>query len=221
MNSIVPFQNKNMVLAEPVEHIELYEVNALLRACDLAYENSPKTEYYTWLRDRDKLLIQMLWITGARISDVLSIETNRINYKEHSVTFLVHKRRSRKATFGGEFWHTISLDIRTISEIIEYTQTWSIKGYLFTANKEKQKLLTRQAINKKLNELTDLVNMRHIHPHMFRHGLAMHMQAQGVPAEVIAYRLAHSSTAITLQTYARMNLTQEKSILESLNVQFR
>lgn len=221
MNSIIPFGNKNMVLAEPVDHIELHEVQALIRACDIAYENSKQTDNYRWIRDRDKLLLQMLWTTGARISDVLSLETSKINFKENSITFLVHKRRSKKKQTGGEFWHTISLDLRTLAEIMDYIQTWSVKGLLFSSTRTKQKILTRQAINKRLNELAALVHLRHIHPHMFRHGLAMHLQAQGVPAEVIAYRLAHSSTAITLQTYARMNLTQEKSILESLNVQFR
>lgn len=217
MNSIIPYSNKNMVLAEPVDHIELFEVHALTRACDIAYERSKQTENYAWIRDRDKLLIQMLWATGARISDALNMNTSAINFKENTITFLVRKRRSKKAKTGGEFWHTISLDLKTLSEIMGYIQTWSIKGLLFPAP-SREKPLSRKLANKRLNELAALAHIRPIHPHMFRHGLAMHLQSQGVPVEVIAYRLAHSSTAITLQTYARMNAEQERAILDTLNV---
>jgi len=223
MNSLTPFNNKNsFLLSEPVDYLKPAELLDILRAVDLHYDNSSKTDHNTWMRDRDKLLFQVLWTTGARISDVLDIRTENIKIKEQSITFLVHKRRSKKAVYGGEFWHTISLDLQTLTDILEYMQVWSIKsGLLFTANISKPQPLTRAAVNKKLNQLTASINMRHVHPHMFRHGLAMHLQSQGVPVEVIAFRLAHSSTAITLQTYARMNIQQEKSILEALNVQLR
>ena len=56
---------------------------------------------------------------------------------------------------------------------------------------------------------------------MMRHGIAMHLQSQGVPAEAITHHLAHSSTSVTISTYARMSASQEKAILENLNVKFR
>jgi integrase len=63
--------------------------------------------------------------------------------------------------------------------------------------------------------------MRRINPHMFRHGLAMYLQSQGVMAELIAYHLAHSSTAVTLSFYARIDATQERAMFESMNVRLR
>lgn len=221
MNSLVPYGGGDLLLKEQVDHIELFEVESLKRACDMFYEKSTKTEEYQWIRDRDKLLLQMLWSTGARITDVLCMESTNISFKEKTIKFLVHKRKSHKLKTNGEFWHTISIDLETLGDVMDYIQTYSIKGALFSSQRASNKPLTRQAINKKLNELTALVGMRHIHPHLFRHGLAMFLQAQGVPAEVIAYRLAHSSTSITLKTYARMSVTQEKAMIESLNIRFR
>ncbi len=220
MNSLVPFGGGDLLLKEQVDHIEPYEVESLKRACDIAYEQSKQTDNYKWIRDKNKLFMQLMWSTGARVSDVASMSTDKINYKEKSITFLVHKRKSKKIKTGGEFWHTVSIDIETLTMIMDYVQTWEIKGLLFPSCKGCNKPLTRQAINKMLDELTEVVDMRHVHPHMFRHGIAMYMQSQGVPVEVVAYRLAHSSTAITLKTYARMNVNQEKAILENLNVKF-
>jgi integrase len=110
--------------------------------------------------------------------------------------------------------------METLSEVMDYIQTWSIKGLLFPSTRKSTKTLTRQAVNKKFNEYCAVAGLRHIHPHMVRHGLAMFMQARGVPAHEIAFRLAHSSTAITLATYARMSKDQEKQILDSLNFNF-
>jgi integrase len=53
---------------------------------------------------------------------------------------------------------------------------------------------------------------------MYRHGLAMFLQGQGLYAEVRAYRLGHSSTQVTLGTYARLDALQERKILESIGV---
>lgn len=221
MNSLVPFGGGDLLLKEQVDHVELHEVEAFKRACDIAYEKSKQTENYRWIRDRDKLLIQMLWATGARVSDVVEMCSTNIIFKEKTIKFLVHKRRSHKVKTNGEFWHVISIDLETLGEIMDYVQTYSIKGLLFPSLRTSNKPLTRQAVNKRLNELSTLIGMRHVHPHLFRHGLAMFLQAQGVPAEVIAYRLAHSSTSITLKTYARMTVTQEKAMIDNLGIKFR
>jgi integrase/recombinase XerD len=220
MGYLVPRGGSDVILREEVEHAEFYEIESLKRACDLAYEKRSKTENYHWIRDRDKLLLTMLWATGARVSDVIEMATHQINFKEKNIRFLVHKRKSKKVKTGGEYWHTINIDMETLSEVMDYIQTWSIKGLLFPSTRKSAKTLTRQAVNKKFNEYCAVAGLRHIHPHMVRHGLAMFMQARGVPAHEIAFRLAHSSTAITLATYARMSKDQEKQILDSLNFNF-
>ena len=221
MNSLVPFGGGDLLLKEQVDHIELHEVQSLKHACDLSFESSKQTENYQWIRDRDKLLIQMLWSTGARVTDVLGMSTENIKFQEKSIRFLVHKRKSKKVKTGGEFWHIIPVDMETLGEVMDYIQTWSVKGFLFPAIKGATKPLTRQAVNKKLNEYSELIKLRHIHPHMFRHGLAMYLVSQGMPVEHIAHHLAHSSTSITLKTYARIGLKEEWKMIESLGIRFR
>jgi len=217
---MMPF-GADLLLKERVDHVELHEVQALKRACDIKYERSKQTENYQWIRDRDKLLIQMLWSTGARVSDVLDMSTLNIKFQEKSLKFIVHKRRSHKISTGGTFWHSIPVDMETLGEIMDYIQTWSIKGYLFIATKHADRPLTRQAVNKKLWEYCDMVGNRKVHPHMFRHGLAMFLISQGMPVEHIAYHLAHSSTAITLKTYARIGFREEQNMIDNLNIRFR
>ena len=223
MNQIMPYNSRNssMVLRKPVEYLTLAEAETMKRACDIIYERSNHSKNDMWLRDRDKLLLQMMWTTGARISDVLSITDNYINFTDKTVRFLVKKRKDKDRA-DGQFWHTISIDMETLTEIMAYIHTWSIRGLLFRSHMNTNTQLTRQAVALKLNVLKEATGMtRNIHAHLWRHGLAMHLQGQGVPAELIAYRLAHSSTAITLSTYARLDALQERKMLESLGVHIR
>lgn len=223
----MPFGGSDLLLQESVDYLQYEEFQALRRACDLKYEQGPKTDIAAWERDRDKLLWALMWVTGGRVSDVLEMTSDRFNFKEKTVTYLVKKRKSKQKRGKGkkeasEFWHTVSIDMETLAEVMDYIQTWDVKGPLFYVIwKKEKKVMSRQNVNKMLKKHSELVGLRHVHPHMFRHGLAMYLQGQGVPIEVIAYRLAHSSTRITLETYARMNAEQERNIIDSLEVKLR
>jgi integrase len=220
LGNLIPFKNSDIVLKKPVNYIKLEEAEAIKRAVDIVYEKTSHTETDTFVRDRDRLLLTLMWTTGARISDVLAMASEKINFKERSITFLVKKRKDKDRT-DKAFWHTISIDMETLADLMGYIQTWSIKGLLFPAYRHCTKPMTRQAMNIKLNQFTDLIGMRRINPHQYRHGIAMHLQSKGVYAEMIAFRLAHSSTAVTLSFYARIDAAQERNMLESMNVRLR
>ena len=185
------------------------------------YEKSPHSENDHWVHDRDQLLIQMMWITGARITDVLDMRTDKINFNNRSITFLVRKRKNTKRA-DGQWWHTITIDMETLNEIMNYIHTWNVRGLLFPSYRNSDKQLTRQAVALKLKSLAETIGMtRNIHCHLWRHGVAMFLQAQGIPIELVSYHLAHSSTTITLSTYATLDALQERKIFDSLGVRLR
>jgi integrase/recombinase XerD len=222
MNQLVPYSNRSsMMLKKPVEYITLQEAESIKRACDIVYKKSSHSENDEWIRDRDRLLLQMMWTTGARISDVLSIEDNNINFTNKTVTFLVKKRKD-KDNKTGEFWHTISIDMETLGELMAYIHSWQVKGFLFKSYRNSGKALTRQAVLQKVKSLAEIAGFtKNIYCHLWRHGLAKYLQGQGVYAELIAFHLAHSSTQVTLSTYARLDAQGEKSAFESMGFRLR
>ena len=146
-----------------------------------------------------------MWDTGARIADVLAMREEYVNFGDKSITFLVKKRKVKykETKEVGEFWHKIYIDMETLSEIMNYIHKWKIHGYLFPSHRNDGKPLTRQAVSLKLDKLSETIGFnRKIHAHLWRHGLAMYLQSKGLPVEAIAFRLAHSSTAVTLANYA-------------------
>jgi integrase len=146
MNQLVPYSNRSSVmLKKPVEYITLQEAESIKKACDTVFEKSSHSENDEWIRDRDKMLLQMMWTTGARISDVLSIKDNNINFANRTVTFIVKKRKDKQAK-NNEYWHTISIDMDTLSELMAYIHGWQIKGFIFQSYKNSSKPLTSASI---------------------------------------------------------------------------
>lgn len=157
------------------------------------------------IKERNKLLLQMMWVTGGRISDVLSIRTEDIDFNKLTIRFYVKKRR---------IWHTLSIDSDIALIISNYIRTWKVEGVLFKGFGKDEKVITRQYVNRMLEEYSEIAGMRKIHPHLFRHGLATYLLSQGVPMEVISFRLNHSSTMTTAKYCARITPDIERDLIK-------
>ncbi len=107
------------------------------------------------IKERNKLLLQMMWITDGRISDVLSIRTEDIDFHGLTIKFYVKKR---------SVWHTLSIDSDIALLISNYIRTWKIEGPLFTGFGKDESILTRQYVNQMLKEYCELAGIRKIHP---------------------------------------------------------
>jgi len=57
-----------------------------------------------------------------------------------------------------------------------------------------------------------------LHPHKFRHGLAIHMLNSGVPIPVISARLGHSTTAITQQMYLKITPELQREFMKRVEL---
>jgi site-specific recombinase XerD len=130
--------------------------------------------------------------------------------------------RYRETKEVGEFWHQITVDMESLSEIMAYIHKWNIKGFLFPSHQHSNEPLSRQAVSLKMDKLAEVIGFnRKLHAHLWCHSLAMYLRERGLPAEAIAFRLVHSSTTVTLANYARLDHNQEKTMLESWNIRLR
>ena len=59
---------------------------------------------------------------------------------------------------------------------------------------------------------SEIARIRRIHL-LFRNGLATYLVSQGVPMEVISFRLNHSSTMTTAKYYARITPDIERDLI--------
>lgn len=193
VKNLVSHISSDGLIQKQINHLTYNEFQSLLRACDIAYEKSCKTKKYQWIRDRDKVLIKIMWETGARITDILNINTNALQFQNHSITFLVKKHKYRM-----QFWRSVSTSMELLTTITNYIGKWNVKGLLFPPYRNSEKVMSRATINKKLLELSELVEIRSINPHLFKYGFIMYAQSLDVPTELTSYRMDNSKTERTM-----------------------
>jgi integrase len=202
------FPTSSVALLAPVDHITPEEKEELIGAVKFWWESAPRTERTDYIAARDILLIRWLWHTGMRVSDAIRIRFDDINTDTETVRFIVSKR-SRKTPFI----HEIVLSKAMMFEVMKYRDRWQLVlnehgGRLFP--------ITRQNVNQRLKTYCRTGGLPPTSAHKFRHGCAMNMLNQGVPPVEIAFRLAHSSTQVTENVYARMNVGIERKMLEGI-----
>lgn len=209
MQSLIPIRNDQLLLQNQMDYITYDEFKLLLNAVDAKLKNSkrPNGLRNQYVRDRNELLLMIMWNTGARISDVLGIKTTDIDNDKMTLTYHIKKKQSNI--------HTISLDNSIMYQAINYIHKWKIEGYLFKSG-SSSKTIRREQVHNLLREYSEIAMIRPVHAHLFRHGIAMYLLKKGVPMEMIAYRLGHSNVQTTAKFYARIDHDVERGFIEQV-----
>jgi integrase len=194
------------VLRKPVTAIKESEKDQIKKAIDtwgkLAKEQHSHKSV-NFIVERDKLLVEWLFNTGMRISDALSIKFRDVDMKHEGVRFIVKKRSRIKP-----FIHSIALDKSILFEVQRFKDAFLLK------DDERIFDLTRSTVDSNLKKYCKIAGLPKFSAHKYRHGCAMKDLEDGLPDFITAFRLAHSSTAITNSTYRRMTPEIERKFRE-------
>lgn len=123
---------------------------------------------------RDIAVIELLFATGMRISELCSLKPSDIDLENNTVLIYGKGSKERILQFG---------NCEVISALATYQSTFkadiSACGYFFV-NKRKQKL-SDQSVRFMINRYAALAEIeQHITPHMFRHSFATLLLEQDV-----------------------------------------
>lgn len=209
--SIVPVMNRNVLLQDQKPHISVEEFHRLVEAAmdqhDSLKRKSSRNEF---IRDRNIMLMELMWVTGARVGDVVKFRYDSIDTYNHRIKFWVQKRKH---------YHTIPIEPDIILHVQNYVNKWKIQGCLFTPFQdihkpsEQQTTISVDTVQLMLKKYS--VEMgRNIHPHLFRHGMAVYLVQRGVPLDVVAFYLDHSSVSTTTNFYARITPDIARNIIK-------
>lgn len=155
---------------------------------------------------RDIAVIELLFATGMRISELCSLKPSDIDLENNTVLIYGKGSKERILQFG---------NCEVISALATYQSTFkadiSACGYFFV-NKRKQKL-SDQSVRFMINRYAALAGIeQHITPHMFRHSFATLLLGQDVDIRYIQKMLGHSSISTT-EIYTHVSNTKQKDIL--------
>jgi integrase/recombinase XerD len=152
-----------------------------------------------YLKDRDKLLIEMMWELGGRISDIINLKTDNVDFNRKMITLTVKKRHG--------FINNIPVSDSLLLDISNFMRKYDIKGKFFHFTRQRAWEIVKGYGNK--------IGLN-LHPHMFRHGLAIYLLQHGVSDKIIARRLGHSNALTTIKYYMVITPEIERDALKGV-----
>lgn len=149
---------------------------------------------------RDKTIIELLYATGLRVSELIQLKRSDINL-EGGFIIASGKRSKERIVPIGE---------HSKKALIEYLDKARPKGHFLFPNK-RGKALTRQAIWKIIRKYAKRIEREHISPHTLRHTFATHLLQGGADLRSVQILLGHEDIATT-QIYTHVDTKRLKEI---------
>lgn len=203
-----PFNKIQIKFREPAilpKTIPLNIVETLLSAIYKQYSDA-NTEHQRKYALRDAAVIELLFATGIRISELCSLKMNDINLYEKTVLIFGKGSKERKLQIGND-------DV--ISILKEYKRCFltdiQTTDHFFV--NQTGKPLSDQSVRRAINKYVSLSAIElHITPHMFRHTFATSLLEADVDIRYIQEMLGHSSINIT-EIYTHVAMSKQRDIL--------
>ena len=150
------------------------------------------------LKYRDQAIIELLYASGVRVSELVSIKMNSIDLKNRTIRVFGKGRKERMVMF------TKSCQ-KTLQDYLKNSPLRNSSDYLFTNAQGNQ--LTTRGVEYILKEIQNKCGIQlGLHPHMLRHTFATHLLEGGADLRVIQELLGHESINTT-QIYT--HITEE------------
>lgn len=155
---------------------------------------------------RDKLVIEMLFGTGMRVSELVNVKLQDVDFYASSVKVLGKRNKERIIPIGKTLTSLLKvyIDTKTLQDFNNKTE------YLFVTNKGAA--VTRGFIYKIVTSyLTYVSTQDKKSPHVLRHSYATSLLNRGADLNAIKELLGHASLAAT-QVYTHNSIERLKSI---------
>lgn len=147
----------------------------------------------TTLGLRDKAMLELMYATGLRVSELVGLELPNINLNQGIVRVIGKGRKERLVPIGDEAYESLKTylsDGRPL--LLKGVQTDAI----FVTTRKAG--MTRQAFWYMVRRYASLCGIsRKLSPHMLRHSFATHLLNHGADLRVVQLLLGHSDLSTT------------------------
>jgi len=150
--------------------------------------------------ERDKLIIELFYVTGVRLSELVNIKISDVDFNNNLIKVLGKRNKER----------LIPLSISIVNELEFFIKKYDLNQYLFTnlgGTKVYNKLVYR-VVKKYISKISSVSKKS---PHILRHTFATHMLNNGADINAIKELLGHANLSAT-QVYTHNTIGKLKSI---------
>lgn len=188
-------ENPFLFVGAPKKEIRYPEALYLEQVEELFSKNRERTDD---LKLRDQAIIELLYASGVRVSELVNIKMNAIDLKNRTIRVFGKGRKERMVMFSKSCQ-------KTLKDYLINSQLRGSSDYLFTNAKGEQ--LTTRGVEYILEQIQNKCGVQlGLHPHMLRHTFATHLLEGGADLRVIQELLGHESINTT-QVYT--HITEE------------
>ena len=167
----------------------------------------------TWTGLRDRVLLTLMYNTGARVSEIAGLQVGDLRLDAGGSVHLRGKGRKQRTTpLWKESLRLLRRWLRQIDSSPQSPLLPNARGALMTRSGIEHRL---RLIVQRASVVDPSLTRFRISPHTIRHTTAMHLLQSGVDLSVIAMWLGHESIQTTHQ-YLDADLETKKRALEHL-----
>ncbi len=182
--------------------LEYEEVRRLLSA--------PDTD--NWLGARDKAIMEVLYSTGMRVSEVVALNMDDVDFLGEIIHVRGKGKKERIAPTGSSALQSIQHYIEFRNRRMQNDSNFD--GKVLFANKHGKRLSVR-SVRRKMDKYLALAGLDpDISPHTLRHSFATHMLNNGADLRSVQELLGHQSLSTT-QVYTHLTTSKIKEVYDA------
>jgi len=205
---INPFNKMQIRFREPLllpKTIPLHTIELFLSTIYSSHANA-KTDFQKRQTARDIAVIELLFATGMRISELCSLKYKDIDLYDRVVRIYGKGAKERQLQICND------CVISALENYICIYQTTPKDDNYFFINTSGTRM-SEQSVRNMIVKYCNLAGIsQHITPHMFRHSFATLLLEEDVDIRYIQEMLGHSSINVT-EIYTHVSMAKQKNIL--------
>lgn len=182
------------------------DIQKILKSAYSSLNDEILKDYQKSVITRDIAVLELLFATGVRVSELCSLKVENIRFSENTIRIYGKGAKERIVQIQN---HDV------LAALIRYKQAFGVEinncGYFFINRLGNR--LSEQSVRFMIKKYTERAGViTKVTPHTFRHTFATLLLEEDVDIRYIQQMLGHSSIQTT-QIYTHVSLNKQKSIL--------
>ena len=158
------------------------------------------------VRIRDYAILEVLYSTGIRVSELVGLDVEDINFSNLTLKVLGKGKKERFVPFGIPAREAIDKYLKDSRNSLNDKNSQAL--FLGLRGKRLNVRQVRRILNKAMDQIE---NSKEVSPHDLRHSAATHMLEAGADLRIVQELLGHSSLATT-QKYTHVTIERLREV---------
>ncbi len=210
---INPFRKMRIKIKEPQTLRPVMDVREVIKILKASYQKKnlvkDRCSYSYFESLRNIVVLELLFSTGARVSEIANIKSECINFRTGSILIKGKGNKERNIQICNK--ETLTL-LQEYSQLLKSNKSQQEGWFLINRFNKK---ISDQSIRNIVSKISRKAGLsRHITPHVFRHTFATLLLEKDVDIKYIQSLLGHSSITTT-QIYTHVNQKRQRQILRT------